>query len=180
MSDKTGAFLSENFESIETPHKSRRLGMIMRQTVRLSVATWVAVLLSNVSGIAQRRYSGEIGRGAPYSSSSGGDWWSGSWSGVLTVLGVLVGLWIILSIFLAIAGGVKDRLENQHWVGTHILILAAATLAGALWSSAALFPPKAELFTVVLMLFPSFAAIGVLYIMMTGFVNMILKKLYRR
>lgn len=154
--------------------------MIMKQPVGFGVAIWVAVLLSNVSGIAQRRYSGEIGRGAPYSPSSGGDWWSGSWSGVLTVLGVLLGLWIILSIFLMIAGGVKDRLENQRWVRTHILILAAATLAGALWSSGTLFPPKADLLIVVLMLFPSFAAIGVLYIMMTGFVNMILKKLYRR
>jgi hypothetical protein len=111
------------------------------------------VLLNEAAGHAQAR-SGEVGRGFPY--SSGESWTPGPW--------ILI---LVLGIAVAIAFAVKDKLRDQpRW---HTWMFVAAVLATAVALAARFSRPyPVELGLIVFLLIPSVAAIGVLYLVLTG------------
>jgi hypothetical protein len=142
------------------------LGLIMKHPVKFSVSVWVAVLLSNATGVAQSQFPQEAGRGFPY-SSGGESWWP-----VLVILILL----IVLGIIIGIAGKVKDTLADQpRW---HTFAVMVATVLAALLSSGALnaryekVGHPVEWGTVVFMLVPSFVGIGLLYLAIMELVQM--------
>lgn len=122
----------------------------MKQLVKFSVSVWVAALLSISTGVAQSRFSGELGRGFPY--SSGGEW---SW-------GPFVFLFVLF-IFFIIAGMVKDKLANQPWWHT-LIVLVATLLSSVALTVKVSHPYQAEIGLIVFMLIPSFAGIALLYL----------------
>lgn len=122
----------------------------MKRSVKFSVSVCASALLSTTAVVAQSRFSGEIGRGFPY--SSGGKW---SWEPFVFIF--------VLIIFFSIAGAAKDTLEDQPWWHTLIVILATLLSSVALAVKVSQ-PYPAEFMLVVFMLIPSFACIALLYL----------------
>ena len=92
-------------------------GLIMKQSLKFSISVWVAVLLSNATGVAAPQLSGELGRGFPY--LSGGEWTWGPWV-----------FFFILIIILSIAGMVIDKLKDHPWWHTLIVVVATRRIRG--------------------------------------------------
>jgi len=126
----------------------------IRISAKLSVGALLVLLLSASSGIAQSRFPTEAGRGFPFSSGE-------DWSAFLGIGAVLA----VLGIVIAIAAAVKDVVADEHW--WHLIILAAATLLGALGLTDVLFRQSeypVEPGTAFLMFIPSFVVVGLLYL----------------
>jgi UDP-N-acetylmuramyl pentapeptide phosphotransferase/UDP-N-acetylglucosamine-1-phosphate transferase len=121
----------------------------MKQPVKFIVSLLVVALLGNATGVAQSR-SGELGRGFPY--TSGGEWSWGPWVFVLLLLFVL-----------GLVGMVKDKLADQPW--WHTLIVVVATLLSSVALTVNVSRPyPAEIGLAVFMLVPSFVCIAFLYL----------------
>jgi hypothetical protein len=121
----------------------------MKQSVKFIVTPLVLIFLGNVTAEAQSR-SGELGRGFPY--KSGDEWSWGPWIFVLFLIFVL-----------SLAGVVKDKLVDQSW--WHTVIVVTATLLLSLWVTATISRPyPADLGLAVFMLMPSFVCIALLYL----------------
>lgn len=121
----------------------------MKTSFRVILSVLVTVLLNDATGLAQPR-TGEFGRGFPY--SSGGEW---SWGPFIFVL--------VLLLVLGLAGVVKDKLEDQPW--WHTLIVVVATLLSTLALTVKVSQPyPAQIGLAVFMLIPSFACIALLYL----------------
>src|ERR1044071_10009691 len=84
----------------------------MKQSLKFVVSLLVVAFLGNAGAVAQSR-SGEVGRGFPY--ASGAEWSWGPWVFVLALVFVL-----------SLAGVVKNKLADQSW--WHTVIVVAATL----------------------------------------------------
>jgi hypothetical protein len=123
---------------------------------RLRVAACAAMLLVDVTGMAQSRLPGEAGRGFPYTSE---EWTWGPWVFVL-----------VLILTIAIAAAVKDRLKDQPW--WHTLLVVGATLLSSVALTVRVSQPyRAEIGLMMFMLIPSVVGIGILYLTIVSLVQ---------
>ncbi len=128
---------------------------LVKQAARFNAFAWVALLLSSADALAQSRVSGELGRGFPYSS---GDSSWGPWIFV-----------IVLFVVFCIAAAVKDKLKDQPW--WHTVIVVAATLLSSVALTAQISPYPGETGLMVFMLIPCFAVVALLYLAIMGLVK---------
>jgi len=120
----------------------------MKRSAKFIVALLV-VVPGNATGVAQSR-PGELGRGFPY--TSGGDWSWGPWIFILVLVFVV-----------SLAGMIKDKLADQPW--WHTLIVVMATLLLSVVATVRVSRPyPAEIGLVVFMLVPSFVGAAFLYL----------------
>jgi hypothetical protein len=129
----------------------------MKRSITFSAIASAPIIVGIETADAQSRVASEAGRGFPY--SSGGAWSWGPW----------ILLFVLVLIFI-IAGALQERLRDQSW--WHTLIVMLATVLSSIALSIRVSQPySADRGLVIFMLIPSFAGIALLYLAVMGLIQ---------
>jgi hypothetical protein len=119
----------------------------MSKLIKIAVRTYLGVLFTTGTAVAQSRAPTELARGWPYSS----DHWS--WGPFIFLFALVITL--------GIAGAVQKVLRDEHWSHTFVVMTVTLLVALTLAAKVTAYP---DFWSVVFMLIPSIIGVGLLYL----------------